>query len=165
MAATADVSRRTVYMHFPSLDQLLLDATAGALSHAIIDAAIDRSGDGTGDAVARIDALVTAVARSAPTTLPLGRKIIALTVDAPEPATGTVPRRGYRRMAWIERALEPLRAQLSADGYERLLSALSIIVGWEAMVVLRDVRALAPAAEEDTLRWAATALVRAALDT
>lgn len=32
IAATADVSRRTVYLHFPSLEQLLIDATLGAMS-------------------------------------------------------------------------------------------------------------------------------------
>src|ERR1700744_5004737 len=32
IAAAADVSRRTIYTYFPSLDQLLLDTTLGALS-------------------------------------------------------------------------------------------------------------------------------------
>jgi AcrR family transcriptional regulator len=32
VADAADVSRRTVYLHFPTLEQLLIDATVGALS-------------------------------------------------------------------------------------------------------------------------------------
>ncbi len=67
-------------------------------------------------------------------------------------------------MQWIERALTPLRDQLTDEDYERLLSGLSILIGWEAMVILRDVRGLDATREEDTLRWAATALVRAALN-
>jgi hypothetical protein len=47
-----------------------------------------------------------------PVSLPLGRKLIKLTVDAP-PADGG-PRRGYRRIAWIERALEPARPASSS---------------------------------------------------
>ncbi len=162
IAAAADVARRTVYMHFPTVDHLLLDATVGALSKAMVDAAIDDVGT-HGDAAARVDALVVAVARSASATLGLGRKIIALTVDAPAPPTNT-PRRGYRRVEWIERALEPLRDQFSDDQYDRLVSGLTVIVGWEAMVVLRDLRGLDPDSEERTLRWAAAALLHAALD-
>ncbi|WP_344836355.1 TetR/AcrR family transcriptional regulator [Nonomuraea dietziae] len=32
IAAAADVARRTIYSHFPTLDQLLIDATAGAIN-------------------------------------------------------------------------------------------------------------------------------------
>src|SRR5215471_15369810 len=32
VAAAADVSRRTVFLYFPTFDQLLIDATVGALS-------------------------------------------------------------------------------------------------------------------------------------
>lgn len=161
IAVAADVARRTVYMHFPTLDQLLLDASVGALSQAIVDAAIAEAGtDGTAEA--RLDALVVALTRSAPTTLDLGRRIIALTATAPGSPTGT-PRRGYRRVEWIERALAPLRPRLTDDQYERLVSGLAVVVGWEAMMVLRDVRGLDPEREQQTLRWAASALVRAAL--
>src|SRR6478609_4834533 len=50
VAAAADVSRRTVYLYFPTFDQLLIDATVGALSQASVDLAIeppssDRAGD------------------------------------------------------------------------------------------------------------------------
>ena len=34
VAAAADVSRRTIYLYFPTVDQLLLDATVGLLSEA-----------------------------------------------------------------------------------------------------------------------------------
>ncbi len=162
IATAADVARRTVYLHFPTLEQLLLDATVGALSRAIVDAAIADAGR-QGDAAARVDALVVAVTRSAPVTLDLGRKIIALTVDAPAPPAG-MPRRGYRRVDWIEQALTPLRPQLSDDQYDRLLSGLTVLIGWEAMVVLRDIRGADPDREQQTLRWAAAALLRAALD-
>src|SRR5205085_8436589 len=49
IAEAADVSRRTVYLHFPTLDQLLLDATLGMLSQAAVDEAIDAA-DTDGDA-------------------------------------------------------------------------------------------------------------------
>src|SRR5690348_10365511 len=39
IAAAADVSRRTVYLYYPTLDQLVLDATMGTLN-VDIDAAL-----------------------------------------------------------------------------------------------------------------------------
>ena len=160
IAAAADVSRRTIYMYFPTVDQLLLDATVALLSEATIDAALDpdRFGD---DVTARIDALARTLVALAPDTLPLGRKIIRLTVDDPPPSEGE--RRGYRRVEWIERAVEPLRGRVTVAQYERLVSALSLILGWEAMVVLRDVRGLDATREAEVIRWASTALVEATL--
>jgi len=160
IAAAADVSRRTIYMYFPTVDQLLLDATVALLSEATVDAALDpdRYGD---DVIARTDALAQKLVELAPDTLPLGRKIIRLTVDAPPQPEGE--RRGYRRVEWIERAVEPLKGRVTAQEYERLVSALSLVLGWEAMVVLRDVRGLDSKGEEDVVRWASRVLVEATI--
>lgn len=157
VAAEADVSRRTVYMYFPTLDQLLLDATAGALTSTQIDDVLTKHA-ASGDAGERVDALVHSLLRLAPDTLPLGRKIVALTADRPGGA-----RRGQRRLTWIEAAVEPLRDRLSTEQYERLVAALSIVIGWEAMIVLQDVHGMRPRREEQVLRWAAGALVQAML--
>jgi AcrR family transcriptional regulator len=40
IALAADVSRRTIYMYFPARDELLLDATAGALNEPPVVAAL-----------------------------------------------------------------------------------------------------------------------------
>ena len=161
IAEAADVSRRTVYMYFPTLDQLLLDAAVGALSATPMSAALAAAPVGE-DPAARAEALARSFTQLAPQTLPLGRKIIRLTVDGEAGADGT-PRRGYRRVEWVERAIEPMRERLSQEQFERLVSALSLIVGWEAQVVLRDVRGLDPAEEERVVTWAARSLVEAML--
>jgi hypothetical protein len=44
-----------------------------------------------------------------------------------------------------------------------LVSALSLVIGWEALVVLADVRGLARAAQLEVVAWSARAMVRAAL--
>lgn len=159
IASAADVSRRTVYLHFPSLDQLLLDATVGVLSQADIDTVLDRTMRGA-DAADRVDALARELLKHGDATLPLGRQLIRLSLarsDA-EP-NDPQPRRGYRRTEWIERALEPVRDELTSQQYERLVSALSVLLGWEAIIVLRDIRGLDAAREAATIRWAARALV------
>ena len=81
-----------------------------------------------------------------------------VTADVGERAT---PRRGYRRVEWIERALEPLRDRLPAERFERLVSALTLVVGWEAMIVLEDTRGLDHRAAEEICVWAARTLLAA----
>ncbi len=161
IAEAARVSRRTVYLHFPTLDQLLTDARIGLLSQQAIDHALELVDPG-GSVEARVTAMIDAIIENARQTLPLGRALIKLTVESPVAAGA--PRRGYRRVAWIEKALAPLRDELSAAEFERLVSALAIVIGWEALIVLADIRALEPADQRDTILWSARTLLRAALD-
>lgn len=162
VARAAEVSRRTVYLYFPTLDQLLLDATAGALSNATVDAALDEQ-TAPDDPVARVEALAHQLLELAPAVLPLGRQLVRLTVTAPDSQEADRPKRGYRRVGWIERAAEPLRERLNDEQFDRLISALTLVIGWEAMIVLRDVRGLDPSDEERTISWAARALVETML--
>jgi hypothetical protein len=55
----------------------------------------------------------------------LGRALIRLMVKGPVPSSGA-PRRGYRRIEWIEHTLEPARAHFTTREFEGLLSALSV---------------------------------------
>lgn len=162
VAAAADVSRRTVYLHFPTFDQLLLDATVGALSEAPVQRALDAAPAGD-DPDARVERLVRALHHVTPDVERLGRSLIRLTVDADAPAE-RAPRRGYRRVEWIEQALAPWRDRLDRSTWRRLVCALSMVVGWEALIVQRDVCGLSAAEGEDLSVWAARALVHAALD-
>ncbi|HEY0240489.1 MAG TPA: TetR/AcrR family transcriptional regulator [Friedmanniella sp.] len=160
IAEAADVSRRTVYQYFPTLEQLLLDATVGLISRSAVDEALED--DGRTDPVGHVVAAVRALDAESARTLPLGRSLLRLTVADP-PASEAAPRRGYRRVEWLDRALGPLRDQLRPESYDRLVSALSVVVGWESLVVLADVRGLDRDAQAETVAWAAEALVRAAL--
>lgn len=163
IAAEADVSRRTVYLYFPSLDQLITDATLGAMATAGYGAALDfdRYGD---DVHERVDALIRTLLDMSDEALPLGRRLLRLTVDS---ASGTsepgVARRGYRRVDWIERAVGPLRERLSTEQFERLVSALAVVIGWEAMIVLRDTRNISSTVERRVTTWTARALLDAML--
>lgn len=157
IAVAADVSRRTIYTYFPTLDQLLLEAAIGAMS-SNVEAALDAAGE---DPRSRITTMVTVLADEMGNTLPLGRKLIRLTVDA-SPG-GTSPKRGYRRVAWIEKAIEPIRPRLGPRRFERLVSTLSVMIGWEAFIVLFDVRGLDAAQARAVIMDASLALIDAAL--
>lgn len=162
VAAAAEVSRRTIYMYFPTFDQLLLDATVGALSEPAVAQAAH--GDEGEDIEAAAERLVRAIHRVSPETERLGRALIRLTVDAPAAEGTDAPRRGYRRMEWIESAMAPWRRALGAARWRRLVAGLAMVIGWEALIVQRDVAGLDAAAGEALSVWAARALARAAMD-
>lgn len=164
IAAQAEVSRRTVYLYFPTLEQLHLEAMQALLLSQDVEGALDAAA-ASGDARTQVDALITEIVTMSAQMMPLGRRIIRLTVDPPEAtAEGAAsPRRGYRRIAWIERAVAPLRDQLSDEQFERLVSGLAMVIGWEGMVVLRDSRGLSGADEQRVIRWAARSLLDAIL--
>ena len=163
IAAAADVSRRTVYMYFPTNEQLLIDAALVSLTQNTVEAALDSVKD-TDDVARRVEVLTRAVQRNFASTEQQGRTLLRLTVDTP-PANRRAdqPLRGYRRIEWIERALEPLRGRVDRKRFDRLVSALAMVVGWESLIVARDIRALSLEQAEDVSAWAAGVLVQATL--
>jgi AcrR family transcriptional regulator len=157
VAEAADVSRRTVYLYFPTLEHLLADAALEA-ARGLVEPRFEARGD----ADERVEELVRAVQQGFAETEALGRTIIRLTVGAGDsPPAGKVPRRGYRRVEWIEMALEPLRETLPPERFDRLVSALTLLIGWEPMIVLQDIRALSAAEAEEVCVWAARTLLAA----
>jgi AcrR family transcriptional regulator len=162
VAAAADVSRRTVYLYFPTFDQLLIDATVGALTQTSVDRAIgDDASDGA-NAGDRVERMVRALHHVTPEVERLGRTLIKLTVENGAPADD-MPRRGYRRVEWIESALAPLRAKIDAARWRRLVSALAMVVGWEALIVQRDVCGMSTEDGVELSLWTARTLVEATL--
>jgi AcrR family transcriptional regulator len=167
IAAAADVSRRTIYTYFSTLDHLLLDATLGALSidvEAEIAVTDAPGADGPKPPVsplARAERILDVICRSGADTLPLGRKLIKLTVDTPP--TGTGPKRGYRRVQWIEAVLAPWRDTLDPDRFQDLVSALVMLSGWEGLIVLTDLRGLDPDRARSVTVQASLAVIRAAI--
>jgi AcrR family transcriptional regulator len=162
VAEAADVSRRTLYQYFPTLDQLLLDATLGSLSGEAVPRAIAAALESDGDDVTRVTAAIGAIAAESARHMTAGRSLIRLTVGEPPPADG--PKRGFRRVGWLEQATSPLRARLGDAALDRLISALAMVAGWEALVVLTDIRGLTPEEQRATVAWSARALIEAALN-
>jgi AcrR family transcriptional regulator len=163
VAAAADVSRRTIYMYFPTFDQLLIDATLGSFTRNTVEAAIE-SVSTSKDVAHRVEVMTRAVQKDFAATELQGRTLLRLTVDVPpDKRPPNQPLRGYRRIEWIERALEPLRGKVERKRLERLVSALAMVVGWESLIVARDIRALSLKEAEEVSAWAARVLVDATL--
>lgn len=166
IADSAEVSRRTVYMYFPTLEQLLVDAALVSITRESVDATLDElDAAGEQDAESRVEAMTRSVQKLFVSTEQQGRTLIRLTVDGDRDSVATGrPVRGYRRVEWIERAIAPARKKLGKRRFEELVSALAMVIGWEALIVARDVRGLSQKEAEGVSAWAARALVRAALE-
>jgi AcrR family transcriptional regulator len=159
VADAAEVSRRTVYLYFSSLDHLLADAALEAARPLVEPHLLE-----TDDVEQRLESLVRAVQGNATASEDLGRIIIRHTIEPrPESDGEAVPRRGYRRVAWIEQALEPARERLGEDRFEALVSQLTLVLGWEALIILRDTRGLSAEEAVEVSVAAALAMLRAAL--
>lgn len=165
VAERADVSRRTVYLYFPTQEQLLTEAALEAVRLQVEDTLRLEESD---DVEARLDRLVRAALMSSIVSeVPL-RTLVRITVERRlDEAKGgpplNAPLRGGRRIEWIESALDPVREQLGRERFERLVSALAMVIGLEALLVMRDIRGLDRAEMEDVSRWATRALLRASL--
>lgn len=162
VADAADVSRRTAYRYFPTQAKLMAEAALEGL-RPTMQATLESAPQGTtvGAIEARIDALVEQMQKLALSNENLLRTMIHETVL--QPSGDAHPPRGTRRIEWIEAATQPLRVRLGAAVYARLVSALSLTVGIEALLVLRDIRGLSPAQTLQVSRWMARALVKQAL--
>ena len=166
VAEVAEVSRRTVYLYFPTQEQLVTEAALEGV-RTEVERALDVAD--ADDVWARIDTLVDATLQSCIESEVQLRTMIRLAVEQrlTESQGGPArqaPLRGARRIEWIEAALAPVRGQLGEARFERLVSGLALCVGIEALLVLRDIRGLDEAEMVQVSRWAARALLRASLE-
>jgi AcrR family transcriptional regulator len=161
VADAAGVSRRTAYRYFPSQKMLMTDAALDGL-RPVMEAAISGAAPGadTDDVESRVDAMVGAMQRLAIEHESLLRTIIHETVLHQGSAE---VRRGGRRVEWIEMAVKPLRARLGQSRYTRLIAALSLCAGIEAVLVLRDICGLSALQAIAVSQWMARAVVTQSL--
>jgi AcrR family transcriptional regulator len=73
-----------------------------------------------------------------------------------------IPMRTGQRLRWIEEALAPAQRKLGKRQHARLMHALALVIGADAMITLRDVCRLSARDAKQVSVWAGQALVRAA---
>jgi AcrR family transcriptional regulator len=167
VAEAALVSRATAYRYFPTQEYLLFEA---ALESTRSD--IDRELENDAlpeDPEARLEMLIDALQERIINKEAAFRTMLRLSLEQTsdeerhggEPAPSRL--RGGGRVRWIERALAPVRGRLEESDFRRLVAALSLCMGIEALVVLRDVCALESSEAQEVLLWAARTLLRSSL--
>jgi len=155
-AAAASVSRATAYRYFPNQQALLVAA------HPEVDAASLLGEGAPTDPEARLDRVVTELAKIFLDSEESYRNMLRLSLASGSPGPDLALRKG-RRFIWIEDALAPLRREFSSSEFARLVHAISITIGIEALITLVDLGGLSRDRAIEVMRWAAKGLLRAAV--
>jgi len=162
IAEEARVSRATAYRYFPGLD--------GLLSEAAVDLLVPEAGELFGpraptdpfERIALVDETIDAACREREVPL---RLMLAKTLERSNDRRGDEPPlRQNRRGPMIEEALAPLAPRLGRERMDRLVRALTMIVGTEGFLALTDVAGLDAGEAREVRRWAIDALLAAALN-
>jgi AcrR family transcriptional regulator len=162
VAEAAGISKSTAYRYFPSQElmysEVLLAATVGADREAV-----DAAARSEGDTAARLDRVIRAdhsLITKHEHAFRTGLRAWVLLIDSyPD-----VPRVRSNRVRYLNTALAPLRDRLPAAAMRRLVAALALCVGIEAALVTQENCGLSAEESEQVKRWAAAALLQAALD-
>ena len=162
VAEAAQVSRRTAYRYFPSQEHLLAEAAIATAQPLVSNTEFPE------DLMARIRLLVETVQRFVYGNQGALRTIVRLTAEHVLDhnvggAEDSVPVRS-NRVEWIRTALAPARKRLGGKQFERLVSALSLCVGIESVMVLTNLHGLSQKEVTRVSVWAAETLVAGALE-
>jgi AcrR family transcriptional regulator len=153
-ADAAGVSRRTAYRYFPSQTKLLAEAVLEGLREPMEAMIATLPGEARAEDVqTRVAALIDRMQSMMLTHEHLLRIMVHQTVL--ESGSARLPRRGTRRIDWIESALGKLDEQVSASARARLVSGLALCMGIEAV--------LSATAATGVSRWVANALIQQTL--
>lgn len=165
-AATAHVSRTTAYRYFPTQDSLLAEVAMTADVGDIEE--LVGSPTGREDARERTVAVLDLFNRHVAEAEVQYRTVLRLYLDqwlqAIEAGDDSPEVREGRRRRWFEQTLDPLRDAVPEEGWQRVITALCLLSGPEALTVLRDVCHLDDAEGRAALRWAAETLLDATFD-
>lgn len=153
-AAAAGISRATAYRYFPTQEMLLAEVALFAAGGPLFPAGDESAPlpEAVGRLVRRVGTWTYANEQSL-------RTLLRLSLD---PATG-VRRPGHRR-EWIADVLAPARDGIDAATYRKLSNALTLLLGIDPIVVMRDIAGASREQALDALEWTARTLVSAALN-
>ena len=168
VADAALVSRATAYRYFPTQEYLLfeaaLESTRSDIDRELADNTLSE------DPEARLEMLIEALQGRIVDKEAAFRTMLRLSLEqSPQEeqygGRESAPSRlrGGGRVRWIEQVLAPVRGRLEEPQFQRLVAALSLCMGIEALVVLRDVCALETSEAQEVLLWAARTLLRSSL--
>ncbi len=156
VAERADVARATAYRYFPTQEALLLETTFLGDSEPL--RSLPKLAREIEEPTER---MAEAVRRGAVWTLGREARLRAILRMSLEPDSEL--RRPARRRGYIAQLLEDVRDQLAPSAYERLAGAMTLLMGIDPIVSLRDNSDIDRDHMPEVLAWTARTLVDAAL--
>ena len=162
VAESALVSKSTAYRYFPSQEALLAEALLAVVNRTDLEA-VYLAAQTPGSPAARLDAVVRADHALVIRHETAFRTAVRAMLTPRGDDSSDVPRRPGNRLLYLADALAPLADQLGPERLQRLVMALAMCVGMESIMVTVDICGLPPADAEAVKRWAAAALLNAAL--
>jgi AcrR family transcriptional regulator len=164
VAEAALVSVPTAYRYFSSPQELWVEVTRHLDEP---DPDVVFGGIAPHDAAGRVEALIKAIGWRQFDDEALWRNVTRVALErwfqqASLPEDERTPVRGERRMHWIAEALQPLADQMDQHTHHRLANGLALVFGTEALITLRDTCQLDRDEAQETMLWAARAILDAA---
>ena len=155
-AAAASISRATAYRYFPNQRELLVASYPELQAASLLP-------EGTPESVEdRLNLAVKELTSLVVAHEPELRAMLRLALDDHPPPPGSLPLRQGRAIRWLEDALDPVRAELGARLFRRLILAIRAATGVEALVWLTDVAGASHREATEIMRWTASALLATA---
>jgi AcrR family transcriptional regulator len=159
VADAALVGRATAYTYFKTKESLRAQAVLTFVASNDFPS-FEGAFAQTADAETRVQAVVEASDKSIRLHEAQYRALLRSSLE--DGQGDELPRRPANRRQWLTDALQPMRASLDDAAFDRLVGALSLCLGIEAHVTLRDVCGFSEQEASAIKAWAAAALVAAA---
>jgi AcrR family transcriptional regulator len=164
VADKAGISVATAYRYFPNPKSMRSDAAVSATrDFPTFDEVLANAGD---DPLVRVELLIRTIGRLQFADEPVWRGVLQATLERWfaqwEKGGEMVPVRSTARFDGVRLALRPLADELPPEEFLRLVHAVMLVCGLEALVATRDAAGLEPEEAIDTMVWAAQALIRSA---
>jgi AcrR family transcriptional regulator len=156
-AENAEVSRATAYRYFPTQQALLVEAQL----QAAVKPPDTTAATAIEDPAERLAALVLTVngwAYANEAHLRLLLRMSLLPDEAGEPSF----HRPAKRLEFLDEWFASIHTQLDDEASSRLRNALALLFGIDPVVTFTDVCQISQAEAQETLSWAAKAMIRAA---
>ena len=162
VADAALISKSTAYRYFPSQQLLLVEVGLTEVVRQDMEALYAAS-EQPGTPQERLDAMVRGDFAMQLRHEDAIRLAVAAWIVRDAPSSAARVRRPGNRLRYVAKALDDVKDGLGHERFERLLPALAMCMGIESVIVLKDICGLPDEEAEAIKRWAARALLEAAL--